>query len=221
MPLSARFLTSASRWAECPPDDEPEVAFAGRSNAGKSSTLNRLTGSKRLARVSKTPGRTRLINFFAVEGGGRLVDLPGYGYAKAAKSERAQWSQAIDDYLTRRENLAAVVLIMDARHPLQPFDAQMLDWAERAETPLLALLNKSDKLKQGARIAVHRAAARQLADTGNGEAIVFSAATGLGAEAAEARVAAFLAGRRASTTSPEDGAMRGTPAESRSGSTEA
>ena len=194
MPLSARFLTSASTLAQCPPDDEPEVAFAGRSNAGKSSTLNRLTGSRRLARVSKTPGRTRLINFFAVEGGGRLVDLPGYGYAKAGKAERARWSQAIDDYLTRREMLAAVVLIMDARHPLQPFDVQMLDWAAQTETPLLALLNKSDKLKQGARIAVHRAVARQLADTGVGEAIPFSAASGLGAEVAEARVASFLVG---------------------------
>ena len=194
MPLSARFLTSASTLAECPPDDEPEVAFAGRSNAGKSSTLNRLTGSRRLARVSKTPGRTRLINFFAVEGGGRLVDLPGYGYAKAGKAERARWSQAIDDYLTRREMLAAVVLIMDARHPLQPFDVQMLDWAAQTETPLLALLNKSDKLKQGARIAVHRAVARQLADTGIGEVIPFSATSGLGAEVAEARVAAFLVG---------------------------
>ena len=195
MPLSARFLTSASTLAECPPDDEPEVAFAGRSNAGKSSTLNRLTGSRRLARVSKTPGRTRLINFFAVEGGGRLVDLPGYGYAKAGKAERARWSQAIDDYLTRRQMLAAVVLIMDARHPLQPFDVQMLDWAAQTETPLLALLNKSDKLKQGARVAVHRAVARQLADTGTGEAIPFSAASGLGAEVAEARVAAFLVGQ--------------------------
>ena len=194
MPLSARFLTSASTLAECPPDDAPEVAFAGRSNAGKSSTLNRLTGSRRLARVSKTPGRTRLINFFAIEGGGRLVDLPGYGYAKAGKAERARWSQAIDDYLTRREMLAAVVLIMDARHPLQPFDVQMLDWAAQTGTPLLALLNKSDKLKQGARIAVHRAVARQLADTGIGEVIPFSAASGLGAEEAEARVAAFLAG---------------------------
>ena len=194
MPLSARFLTSASTLAQCPPDDEPEVAFAGRSNAGKSSTLNRLTGSRRLARVSKTPGRTRLINFFAVQGGGRLVDLPGYGYAKAGKAERARWSQAIDDYLTRREMLAAVVLIMDARHPLQPFDVQMLDWAAQTETPLLALLNKSDKLKQGARIAVHRAVARQLADTGVGEAIPFSAASGLGAEVAEARVASFLVG---------------------------
>lgn len=195
MPLSARFLTSASTLAECPPDDEPEVAFAGRSNAGKSSTLNRLIGSRRLARVSKTPGRTRLINFFAVEGGGRLVDLPGYGYAKAGKAERARWSQAIDDYLTRRQMLAAVVLIMDARHPLQPFDVQMLDWAAQTETPLLALLNKSDKLKQGARIAVHRAVARQLADTGIGEVIPFSATSGLGAEVAEARVAALLVGQ--------------------------
>ena len=226
MPLSARFLTSASTLAECPPDDAPEVAFAGRSNAGKSSTLNRLTGSRRLARVSKTPGRTRLINFFAVEDGGRLVDLPGYGYAKAGKAERARWSRAIDDYLTRREMLAAVVLIMDARHPLQPFDVQMLDWAAQTETPLLALLNKSDKLKQGARIAVHRAVARQLADTGMAEAIPFSAVSGLGAVEAEARVAAFLGGASRSvgvspTASRADDATRGTPAEPRPGSTEA
>ncbi len=196
MPLSARFLTSASNWAECPPDDTPEVAFAGRSNAGKSSTLNRLTGSRRLARVSKTPGRTRLINFFSVDGGGRLVDLPGYGYARAGKAERARWSRAIDDYLTQRQKLAAVVLIMDARHPLQPFDLQMLDWAAETATPLLVLLNKSDKLKQGARIAAQRVVAQEISAVPSVEALVFSATSGLGAPAAEARVAAFLAGRQ-------------------------
>ena len=214
MPLSARFLTSASNWAECPPDDTPEVAFAGRSNAGKSSTLNRLTGSRRLARVSKTPGRTRLINFFVVDGGGRLVDLPGYGYAKAGKAAREQWSRAIDDYLRRRQNLAAVVLIMDARHPLQPFDLQMLDWATETATPLLVLLNKSDKLKQGARIAAQRAVAHEVSAVPNVEALVFSATSGLGAPAAEAQVAAFLTGGgeaagAGSTTPVEDDALRG------------
>ena len=154
--IEASFLTSADSLANCPMDALPEVAFAGRSNAGKSSTLNCLTGSRNLARVSKTPGRTQLINFFATNLGGRLVDLPGYGYAKASKSRQKSWGKAVDDYLELRSNLNAVVLVMDIRHPLQPFDVHMIEWGIAAEMPMLILMNKADKLKQGARIAAER-----------------------------------------------------------------
>ena len=178
VPLTSTFLTSADRLQRCPVDDAPEVCFVGRSNAGKSSTLNRLTGSKSLARVSKTPGRTQLINFFAVAEGGRLVDLPGYGYAKAAKARRDAWGRAIDDYLNHRTNLVGIVLVMDARRPLQPFDAHMIDWAKPRSLPLLALLNKADKLKRGARTQVLRSVQHVLDD--DCQAVLFSALTGLG-----------------------------------------
>ena len=178
-PLTSRFLTSADRLQRCPVDDVPEVCFVGRSNAGKSSTLNRLTGSRTLARVSKTPGRTQLINFFAVADGGRLVDLPGYGYAKAAKARRDAWGRAIDDYLSRRTNLVGIVLVMDARRPLQAFDADMIEWGGARGLPMLALLNKADKLKQGARVHTLRNVQRELGE--NCHAALFSAQTGLGA----------------------------------------
>ena len=114
--------------------------------------------------MSKTPGRTQLINFFAVADGGRLVDLPGYGYAKAAKARRDAWGRAIDDYLNHRTNLVGIVLVMDARRPLQPFDAHMIDWAKPRSLPLLALLNKADKLKQGARVQTLRNVQRELGE---------------------------------------------------------
>ena len=169
-------------------DDVPEVAFVGRSNAGKSSTLNRLAGRKRLARTSKTPGRTQLINFFAVADGGRLVDLPGYGYAQASKSRQRAWGRAIDDYLNRRANLAGVVLVMDARRPLQPFDRDMAAWCRQRDLPLLALLNKGDKLKQGERAKALRTVEAELAAPPEATALLFSATTGLGAAAAIAAV---------------------------------
>ncbi len=165
-------------------DDVPEVAFTGRSNAGKSSALNRLTGSRQLARVSKTPGRTQLINLFTVAGGGRLVDLPGYGYARAPRARREAWGRAIDDYLNQRANLVGVVLIMDVRRPLQPFDRDMAGWCQEQGRPLLALLNKADKLKRAARALALRAIGAELPATAR--PLLFSAASGLGA--AEARL---------------------------------
>ena len=190
--FSAQFLSGASRFSECPPGGMPEVAFVGRSNAGKSSMLNRLTGTKRLARVSKTPGRTRMLNFFDIAGGGRFVDLPGYGYASASRSARRLWGQAVDDYLTQREDLAAIVLVMDARHPLQPFDRQMLEWARSTGTPMLAVLNKCDKLKQGPRNRVRRDVAQQVASIANVEVLAFSAKTGFGADVLAERIGTFL-----------------------------
>jgi GTP-binding protein len=181
--LNVRFLTSAARLAQCPPPAGPEIAFAGRSNAGKSSVLNRLTGSRRTAKVSRVPGRTQLLNFFDVAGGGRLVDLPGYGYAQAGKTAQQSWQQAVNEYLSSRDALAAVVLVMDIRHPLQPFDTELMAWAAASELPLLALLNKADKLKRGAQGQALKAVRSACAAAPQSRALVFSATTGQGISA--------------------------------------
>jgi GTP-binding protein len=147
---SARFLTSASRRSECPADSGAEVAFAGRSNAGKSSALNTITLNGKLARTSKTPGRTRLINFFSLSTPDcRLVDLPGYGYAKVSRDMKTDWQQHLDDYLVNRDCLRGLTLVMDIRHPLTPFDQMMCDWCGHNGLPLMILLTKADKLKNG------------------------------------------------------------------------
>ncbi|UYM18313.1 ribosome biogenesis GTP-binding protein YihA/YsxC [Endozoicomonas euniceicola] len=145
----AQFVTSAPTLKQCPPDNAREVAFAGRSNAGKSSALNALTGSSKLARTSKTPGRTQLINFFAIEENRYLVDLPGYGYAKVPEAMKIKWQKHLDDYLTNRESLAGVVLLMDIRHPMKEFDRMILQWSIQSHMPLHILLTKADKLKSG------------------------------------------------------------------------
>ena len=145
----AQFVTSAPTLKQCPPDNAREVAFAGRSNAGKSSALNALTGSSKLARTSKTPGRTQLINFFAVEENRYLVDLPGYGYAKVPEAMKIKWQKHLDDYLTNRESLAGVVLLVDIRHPMKEFDRMILQWSIQSHMPLHILLTKADKLKSG------------------------------------------------------------------------
>ena len=144
--LDATFFISAPDLKGCPRDDIPEVAFAGRSNSGKSSVLNRLTGNRRTAKVSKTPGRTQLLNLFDVQGGGRLVDLPGYGYAKASKVAQAKWQNSVNNYLSRRDNLAGIVLVTDIRHPGQPYDEELLNWSAESELPIRVLLNKADKM---------------------------------------------------------------------------
>ncbi|MBL4819804.1 MAG: YihA family ribosome biogenesis GTP-binding protein [Gammaproteobacteria bacterium] len=147
---NAQFTVSASKLAECPVESKVEVAFAGRSNAGKSSAINALTGQNSLARISKTPGRTQLINFFNIEPGGFLVDLPGYGFAKVPLSVRNKWQRELEKYLRKREPLVALVLLSDVRHPLKEFDRMMIQWAIQSELPLHLLLTKSDKLKRGA-----------------------------------------------------------------------
>jgi GTP-binding protein len=147
---AARFLTSAAKLSQCPEPPGNEVAFAGRSNAGKSSAINALTGQKKLARTSKTPGRTRLINFFSLDDDRYLVDLPGYGYAKVALSVKREWQHNLEEYLRQRQNLKGIVLLMDIRHPLQEFDQAMLGWAVQANLPVHVLLTKADKLKRGA-----------------------------------------------------------------------
>lgn len=151
---AAHFLLSAPDRAHAPPDRGREVAFAGRSNAGKSSALNALTGRRGLARVSRTPGRTQLLNFFEVAPGRRLVDLPGYGYAKVAREVKARWERALEDYLTRRQSLCGLVLVMDIRHPLTGADEALLHWCTAASLPVHVLLTKADKLGRGAGNAV-------------------------------------------------------------------
>ena len=146
---SAEFITSAPSLKQCPDDVGCEVAFAGRSNAGKSSAINTLTRNKNLARTSKTPGRTQMINFFQLGEDQRLVDLPGYGYAKAPVAMKAQWDRHMAEYLQARKSLGGLILLMDIRHPLQDYDRQMLNWAAQAGLPVHILLTKSDKLKRG------------------------------------------------------------------------
>ena len=145
----ATFYKSAAKLSQCPDTSGREVAFAGRSNAGKSSALNTLTGSNKLARTSKTPGRTQLINFFDIEEDIYLVDLPGYGYAKVPEAMKKEWQHHMSDYLERREALVGIVLLMDVRHPMREFDQMMLNWSVSANLPLHILMTKSDKFKQG------------------------------------------------------------------------
>ena len=143
------FLTSANEFRQLPPDQGREVAFAGRSNSGKSSALNTLTDQKALARTSKTPGRTQMINFFEVEPGQYLVDLPGYGYAKVPEKMRRHWQHVLERYLTERQALQGLVLLMDIRHPLTALDEQLLNWSHHRNLPCHVLLTKADKLKRG------------------------------------------------------------------------
>lgn len=145
----AKFIHSAPSIRECPPESGLEVAFAGRSNAGKSSAINTLTNNHKLARVSKTPGRTQLINFFELSDSQRLVDLPGYGYAKVSRDMKEQWQRYLSEYLQERRCLQGLILLMDIRHPLQDFDATMLNWANKANMPVHILLTKADKLSRG------------------------------------------------------------------------
>ena len=144
-----RFILGTPDARRAPPDEGVEVAIAGRSNAGKSSALNVLTGQRALARISKAPGRTREINFFEVQAGIRLVDLPGYGYAKVSRSMKQQWQRNISSYLETRQSLGGVIVLMDVRHPLKEIDQQILGWCHAADLLTHVLLTKSDKLKRG------------------------------------------------------------------------
>jgi GTP-binding protein len=142
----ATFLLSAAQLSQLPPDQGIEVAFVGRSNAGKSSVLNQLTKNKKLARVSKTPGRTQHINLFVLDEDRRLIDLPGYGYAKVPHEVKEKWQKTLGDYLRTRECLRGLVLVMDIRHPLTEFDTNLLAWATASNLAVHILLNKADKL---------------------------------------------------------------------------
>jgi GTP-binding protein len=146
---NARFLTSVPEARLAPPDTGAEVAFAGRSNAGKSSALNSITRQRSLARTSKTPGRTQQINFFGLGADRRLVDLPGYGYAKVPQTMKDKWQRHLAEYLRTRHSLRGLVLLMDCRHPLTEYDRSMLSWSAEAGLPVHILLTKADKLKRG------------------------------------------------------------------------
>jgi GTP-binding protein len=161
----ASYATSAHTLDQLLPDSGQEVAFAGRSNSGKSSVINALTGQKRLAKISKTPGRTQLINFFPVDEHNRLVDLPGYGYAKVPGNLQAHWMQTMGGYFQMRQCLVGVVLIVDIRRLITELDQQMLSWCESAGLPVHILLNKSDKLAFGARKLSLMQVQKQLVDT--------------------------------------------------------
>lgn len=145
----ASFMLSAAKVDQCPEDQGFEVAFAGRSNAGKSSALNTLTHAS-LARTSKTPGRTQLLNFFQLDDQRRLVDLPGYGYAKVPIPLKQHWQKHLEAYLGSRESLKGIILLMDVRHPMTDFDKMMLDWSVASGMPMHILLTKADKLTYGA-----------------------------------------------------------------------
>ncbi|HSG88251.1 MAG TPA: ribosome biogenesis GTP-binding protein YihA/YsxC [Pseudomonadales bacterium] len=203
-PLIAAFETSAPDIRRAPQDQGREVAFAGRSNAGKSSVLNRVAGQRSLARTSGTPGRTQLLNFFLVDPPAdedpedpaavprRLVDLPGYGYARTDHATRRAWQAHVEEYLAARQTLVGVVLVMDIRHPFQEFDEHMVAWARESSLPLLILINKADKLGQGAIGLALREAQAHVADLPNVQVVAFSALRGQGAAEVLAILRAWL-----------------------------
>lgn len=189
----ATFVLAAHRPDQLPPDQGREIAFAGRSNAGKSSALNALAGRSSLARTSRTPGRTQQLVVFALPDGSRLVDLPGYGYAKVPPALREHWKHAIDAYLRKRQSLRGLVLIADIRHAPTPFDRQMLAYGVTIGLPCVLLLNKADKLSRSQATARQREVQREMAEQGwKARSIVFSATAGTGIEAAREAVAALL-----------------------------
>ncbi|HSW15144.1 MAG TPA: ribosome biogenesis GTP-binding protein YihA/YsxC [Solimonas sp.] len=195
----AGFLISCAQLTQLPEDAQPEIAFAGRSNAGKSSAMNLLCAQKQLARVSKTPGRTQLLNLFGVPGG-RFVDLPGYGYAAVPKGVRLDWGKLVGSYLEGRQNLVGIVLIMDIRHPLTDYDRQMLGWAAHRGMPCHCLLTKADKLGFGASKTQLLQVRRELATIAEGASVqLFSSETRQGLEEAQTVLMGWL-GITAETT---------------------
>jgi GTP-binding protein len=190
----ASFVTSAVDIAGFPTESGAEYAFVGRSNAGKSSTINKLVGQNRLAYASKMPGRTRELNFFALRGGGHLVDLPGYGFARTPRDKQRVWSGLIDEYLATRASLRCVVLVSDIRHAPHEMDLRFLQWlgqirSDSSAPKVLWLLNKADKLTQSERIHIERNTINQLASATPYESVVpiiFSAHTGLGMKSFDA-----------------------------------
>ncbi len=177
-----------------PPPGAPELAFAGRSNAGKSSAINALAGRRRLAFVSKTPGRTQLINFFALGDRAFLVDLPGYGYAGVPAEVRRHWQHLVGTYVSTRPSLAGIVVVMDCRHPLTPLDLTLLEWLRAADRPAHVLLAKADKLsRQAARATLDRVRG-QLAKLHPGATVqLFSSPKHEGIDEAAARLASLIA----------------------------
>lgn len=193
----ARFLTSAAKLSQLPPEEGIEVAFAGRSNAGKSTGLNAITGVKGLARSSKTPGRTQLINLFALDDQRRLVDLPGYGYAQVPEEVKLRWQQTLGQYLQQRGCLKGLMLFMDCRHPLKDLDVQMLEWAIFSQLQVHVLLTKADKLSRGACLAILKQVENALQKYGPAVSIQLFSATKLqGIDTARRKLAEWLYSER-------------------------
>ena len=190
---TATFIKSAARSGGFPPDVGREVAFVGRSNSGKSTALNLLAGVRKLARVSKTPGRTQLVNFFAVGEDRRLVDLPGYGFARVTADMKQNWERLLGAYLLERRSLVGLVLTVDIRRGLTPLDRQLLGWLEPRGLPLIVLLTKADKLSRGAGLAVQHAVSAELG--ADARVTRFSAPGGDGVELARGWVAEWIGGR--------------------------
>lgn len=180
---NTHFITSAPDIRHLPPDTGVEIAFAGRSNAGKSSSLNRLCDQKSLAKTSKTPGRTQLINLFKVDDNCHIVDLPGYGFAQVPLELKLKWQKSLGEYLQKREQLKGLVVLMDIRHPMKDLDQQLIYWAVESNLPVLVLLTKADKLKTGARKAqLLKIREASLAFCGDVEVEIFSSLKGMGVE---------------------------------------
>ncbi len=190
---NATYLASAHHLQDLPPPGEPEVAFAGRSNAGKSSAINALAKRTRLAFVSKTPGRTQQINFFQLAGGGLLVDLPGYGYARVPGALRTHWESTLSEFLQTRRSLCGLVLVMDARHPMTERDEMMLGWFLPTGRPVHVLLTKADKLNRREQaLTLEKVHARLAALGGHATAQLFSSPNRSGLAEAEAVIAGWL-----------------------------
>ncbi|NAW56677.1 YihA family ribosome biogenesis GTP-binding protein [Vibrio sp. V39_P1S14PM300] len=180
---NTHFITSAPDIRHLPEDEGIEVAFAGRSNAGKSSSLNRLTNQKSLAKTSKTPGRTQLINLFKVTEGCHIVDLPGYGFAQVPLEMKKKWQKSLGEYLQKRQCLKGLVVLMDIRHPMKDLDQQLIYWAVDCQIPVLVLLTKADKLKSGARKAqVLKIREAAMAFGGDVKVDAFSSLKGIGVD---------------------------------------
>jgi len=191
---NATYIASAHRLQDLPPPREREIAFAGRSNSGKSSAINALANHTRLAFVSKTPGRTQTINLFRLTGGGILADLPGYGYAKVPETMRRHWEETLSGYLQTRESLCGLALIMDARHPLTERDEIMLGWFRPTGRPIHCLLTKADKLSRTEASATLQRVRERLSRLGSDyTAQLFSSLRRTGVEEAEAVLAGWLA----------------------------
>ncbi|WP_102563503.1 ribosome biogenesis GTP-binding protein YihA/YsxC [Vibrio sp. 10N.286.49.B3] len=180
---NTHFITSAPDIRHLPEDEGIEIAFAGRSNAGKSSALNRLTNQRSLAKTSKTPGRTQLINLFKVTEGCHIVDLPGYGFAQVPLEMKKKWQKSLGEYLQKRSCLKGLVVLMDIRHPMKDLDQQMIYWAVDSRIPVQVLLTKADKLKSGARKA-QLLKIRKDAESFGGTVVVdmFSSQNGIGVD---------------------------------------
>ncbi len=190
---ATHFLISVNAFQQLPPDTGREVAFSGRSNAGKSSALNLLTGQRGLARTSKTPGRTQLLNFFLVEPDRYLVDLPGYGYARVPDAIRLHWQALLERYLRERAALRGLLLLMDVRHPLTELDRRLLDCCAARGLPAHVLLTKADKLSRGnALVALRQLQGTLRADFPGSSAQLFSALTGSGIDEAHGKLDIWL-----------------------------